>query len=180
MKKIFYLMMIPALISAVSCGGKKDQDKKTGTVAPKDSNLVNVEKEKRALMLTDSLFSAFSAKNGSSEAFINYIADDGILLRPNHRPIVGKDSVTQLMNKKKKKNITMTWTPMYAEVARSGDMGFTYGIYTASVPGLLGKPQIEKGTYVSIWEKDSSGHWKLALDSGNEGIDQKAKAPKQK
>jgi len=171
-------MVVSAIIiSSSSCGGKKSTDKKAGdtTSTVTATGSVDVEKAKQELMAKDAEFSSYSAKNGTSDAFINYIADNGVLLRPNHRPIVGKDSVTIIMNRKKAKAITMTWTPLYAEVAKSGDLGYTYGTYEATATDANGQKLSDSGTYVSIWEKDAEGNWKLALDSGNEGLIQKNK-----
>jgi ketosteroid isomerase-like protein len=60
---------------------------------------------------------------------------------------------------------TLSWQPMNAEISKSGDLGFTYGVYELSI-----KDSVYKGTYVSIWKKQNDGSWKFVLDSGNEGI----------
>ena len=134
-----------------------------------------IEKMKKELINIDIAFSNYSEKNGMNEAFINYVADDGVLLRPYSKPIVGKDNVTALLNKnkgkKKKLNITLKWEPQYADIAASGDLGFTYGIYTLSVSTDDGNSESEFGTYVTIWKKDKDGNWKYALDTGNEGLE---------
>lgn len=178
MKKLVYLMVVSTIIiSSSSCGGKKSTDKKAGdtTSTVASTGTVDVEKAKQELMAKDAEFSSYSAKNGTSEAFINFIADNGVLLRPNHRPIVGKDSVTLILNKKKAKAISMTWKPLFAEVAKSGELGYTYGTYEMSATDANGQKLNDTGTYVSIWQKDASGNWKLALDSGNEGLTPKNK-----
>jgi ketosteroid isomerase-like protein len=43
----------------------------------------------------------------------------------------------------------------YAEAARSGDLGYTWGHY--ALPA-------EKGFYVRAWSRDGDGAWKVALD----------------
>lgn len=43
----------------------------------------------------------------------------------------------------------------FVEVARSRDLGYTYGTYTAA-PG--------KGFYVRAWTREGNGAWKIALD----------------
>jgi ketosteroid isomerase-like protein len=52
-------------------------------------------------------------------------------------------------------------------VANSGELGFTYGIYAMRPKD---KDTVIYGTYTSIWRKQKDGKWKLALDSGNQGI----------
>ena len=122
------------------------------------------------LLAKDIEFSDNCVKNGINESFTRYISDDGVLLRPNHHPVVGKDSVIKLLNNKKKNNFTMRWKPSYACVAKSGELGYTYGVYELSGTAPDNTIISSNGTYVSIWKKDGSGNWKLALDSGNEGL----------
>ncbi len=61
----------------------------------------------------------------------------------------------------------MTWKPKGANVAASGDLGYTYGVYEIHTSA---QDTVLYGTYVSIWKKQQNGKWKFVLDSGNEGI----------
>jgi len=49
----------------------------------------------------------------------------------------------------------------YAEVAQSGDLGYTWGTYALAARG--GGP-IETGHYVRVWARDAAGVWKVSLD----------------
>jgi ketosteroid isomerase-like protein len=65
-------------------------------------------------------------------------------------------------------SFTLTWEPMGGSVANSGELGYTFGVYSL-------KPNNEDtvlyGTYVSIWKKQTDGNWKFVLQSQNEGIE---------
>ena len=50
---------------------------------------------------------------------------------------------------------------------QSGDIGYTYGIHT-NTEKATGK--ITKGTYITIWQKQSDGKWKFVLDTGTQGL----------
>ncbi len=78
--------------------------------------------------------------------------------------LVGKSNVGILF-RGDDSNKEFTWEPLYADVAKSGELGYTYGTYQ-----IITVENSEKGTYVSIWKKDSNGKWKFVLDSGNEGL----------
>jgi hypothetical protein len=65
------------------------------------TKLYQAEKE---LLNKDIEFSSYSAINGTSEAILNFLADDGILLRKGYMPIVGKDSANSLISRKKPPN----------------------------------------------------------------------------
>jgi ketosteroid isomerase-like protein len=116
------------------------------------------------LLKIDQEFSALSQEKGMNHAFMEYVADDGVMLRANNVPIVGKESVSKLFQGDDT-NFTLTWSPLKADIASSGELGYTYGIYE-----LTTENNVQKGTYVSIWKKNSAGNWKFVLDSGNDGI----------
>ena len=125
---------------------------------------VDTTKEKEAMMKADLAFSDLSAQKGMKIAFLQYIDSGGILLRANHYPIVGKDA-QEYLGKINDSSFTLTWKPDAAEIAASGDLGFTYGIYT-----LKQVDTTIQGTYVSVWKKQADGSWKYVLDTGNPGI----------
>lgn len=132
---------------------------------PKTSK-VYLEQQKDLLIQTDREFSLLSMQKGMKVAFKQYIDSTTILLRPDHLPITGRE-IFDFLNKQNDSTFTMIWEPQNAFVSASADIGYTYGIYSAK---LHKRDTILKGTYVSIWQKKKSGKWKLALDSGNEGI----------
>ena len=127
--------------------------------------------DKMKLMDADRAFSAMSEAKGMKTAFIEYLDSNGVLLRPNHLPIAGADAVDFLIQQNDS-DFTLTWEPHNGAVAKSGELGYTYGIY-ALRPSI--KDTIIYGTYVNIWKKDKDGTWKYVLDSGNEGIEEKIK-----
>jgi ketosteroid isomerase-like protein len=155
-------VIIVFIIPFISCGHQKNKESDTT-----QTNIVDVEKVKQEILNRDIEFANYSEKNGMKEAFINYIADNGVLLRPNHKPIIGKDSVSGSMNKNNK--VTIKWAPLFADVSISGDLGYTYGTYTSTTMAK-GQTVTSSGTYVTIWKKDKEGIWKFVLDSGNEGL----------
>jgi hypothetical protein len=61
----------------------------------------------------------------------------------------------------------LTWIPIRADVARSGELGYTYGTY------ILQLSNVDKtgGTYCTIWKKDKNKEWKFALSTGNDGVE---------
>lgn len=122
-------------------------------------NLIDIELE----------FSKLSNEIGFFKAVKQYADDSLVLLRPNHLPIVGQNLKSYLA-KDWPKNTSLTWVPEKAFVAQSGELGYTYGIYTLTINMPDGSQSIEKGTYTSLWKKDAQSTWRLVLDTGNEGI----------
>jgi len=125
-----------------------------------------------ALKKADIEFSNLSRDSGVKDAFIAYTAENGVLLRPYMMPIVGFDAVKKFMEEGDS-NFQLTWEPLYADVCLSGEMGYTYGIYTLVFKDGNGIEKSSRGTYVSIWKKDKNGNWKFVLDTGNPGLEPK-------
>jgi ketosteroid isomerase-like protein len=150
------LLTVAAALMFSSCLFKRDRDKETRADA-----FAKIE-----MMDADRRFSRMSEEKGMKAAFIEYLDSNGVLLRPGRLPIAGADAVDYLIQLNDT-DYTMTWEPRNGVIARSGELGYTYGIY-ALRPSA--KDTVIYGTYVSIWKKEKGGTWKYVLDSGNEGI----------
>ena len=122
--------------------------------------------DKLKMMEADRAFSRLSEAKGMKNAFLDYIDSNGILLRPNHLPLLGADAIDYLIQQNDSA-FTLKWEPKNGAVAASGDLGYTYGLYVLS-PST--NDTVIYGNYVSIWKKQANGKWKFVLDSGNEGI----------
>jgi ketosteroid isomerase-like protein len=125
---------------------------------------VDVSKDAEEIMRADRAFSALSELKGMKEAFLEYADSSAVLLRPGYFPIVGKD-VFEYLNNQNDSGTLLTWSPENAGMAISGDLGYTYGIYTFKTTDT-----VMQGTYVTIWQRQADGSWKYLLDAGNEGI----------
>lgn len=134
---------------------------------------LNHEQRKQELIDTDTQFSKLSEERGLNEAFLSYLSDDGVLLRQNSFPVKGKELIRERFFSDSDSGYTLTWQPMFADIAESGELGYTYGTYEFRTINPDGVPFVGRGTYVSIWKKDSLGNWKLVLDTGNEGLEPK-------
>jgi ketosteroid isomerase-like protein len=148
------ILVVAVVLLFASCKLKRDKEDKADAFA------------KMEMMDADRAFSKMCEEKGMKAAFIEYLDSNGVLLRPNHLPIAGADAVDFLIQQNDA-DFTMSWEPKNGVIARSGELGYTYGIY-ALRPSA--KDTILYGTYVSIWKKEKNGSWKYVLDSGNEGL----------
>lgn len=117
-----------------------------------------------ALLQADRDFSKMSEQIGIKKAFIEYMNEDGILLRPENPPLIGPEAIDYL-SLVNEDDYTLSWEPQGAKVSQSGDMGFTYGIYTLKIADTS-----LQGTYINVWQKDDDGSWKYILNNTNESI----------
>jgi ketosteroid isomerase-like protein len=116
-------------------------------------------------------FAADVAKHGH-DAFLTYFADDGVEVVDG-----GGFNTKEEMRKQPPwpDGTTLTWTPVKAEMAASGDLGYTYGNYVYTAKNKDGKLAANYGKYTSIWKKQKDGQWKVVVDMGNSSPDPKAK-----
>ena len=158
--KSLLLLPLLLLISQISFSSPKNSSK-------------SFRDGKDELIQVDIDFSNLSKEKGMNFAFLEYVADDGVLLRPFTYPIVGKENISKEMLSSDDKNLQLTWSPLYGDVAASEEMGYTYGTYEMKIKKDDGAEEIRKGTYVSIWKKNKAGKWKFVLDTGNPGLEPK-------
>ena len=118
------------------------------------------------LLEADIAFSEMSIEKGMNHAFISFCAHDAVLLRNNAMPLKGAESITESLSLNDDKAYGLSWEPLHARVAKSGDLGYTYGTFAMKAKET---GAISRGTYVSIWIMEE-GSWKWVLDSGNEGL----------
>lgn len=120
------------------------------------------------LQSIDLEFSDYSKQHGFRKAYLEYIDDDGMLLRDNSMPLIGAKAIENITNWNDS-SIVLSWEPMGAQVATSGEMGYTYGTYEMKDIN----DQVERGTYVTIWKKKEDGKWKFVVDANNQGLSDK-------
>jgi ketosteroid isomerase-like protein len=118
------------------------------------------------MLHTDVDFSNLAKEQGFRKAFLEYMAEDGILLRDNSEPIVGAKAI-QYISSINDSTFKLDWDPKGGDMAKSGDMGFTYGLYT-----LTGDTSQQEGTYITVWRKQDDGKWKFLLDASTQGLGQ--------
>jgi ketosteroid isomerase-like protein len=114
----------------------------------------------QSLIESERAFSRLSEEKGIKEAFLTYLADDSIVFLP--KPVPGRKAYEAGPDDSP---VLLTWEPAYAEIALDGDLGFTTGPYQVrdkSKPG----DSARFGHYVSLWQKQPGGFWKVVLDAG--------------
>jgi ketosteroid isomerase-like protein len=117
------------------------------------------------LLQTDLAFSRLCEEKGAAAAFYEFLTPEATSLPPGEFPIKGREAIR--VHWSAGPQGALTWKPATAQVARSGELGYTWGTYEFSVSGPDGRPQISYGKYVTIWKKQADGSWKVLLDTGN-------------
>jgi ketosteroid isomerase-like protein len=126
--------------------------------------------EKRAdaaaqVRAADSSFADLADRMGVAFAFSNTVAPMGAVFGPA-RLVVGRDAVQEYYASQGT-GTSLTWHPVYAAAAGSGDLGFTVGEYIATGRGPSGAAVQRFGKYLTIWQRQPDGTWKFVIDGGN-------------
>jgi ketosteroid isomerase-like protein len=121
--------------------------------------------EKAALIRIDEQFSADAQRMGVAEAFARYAAPDARMLPQGSDVVSGLDGVRKQMSGFPK-GATLAWKPFHADVAASGDLGYTLGTYELRAKDGSGQATVAYGKYCSIWKKQPDGSWKWVVDVG--------------
>lgn len=61
---------------------------------------------------------------------------------------------------------SMEWHPETVVVQSDGILGLSKGPYTMTVTAPDGTTSAQKGQFISIWERQENGDWKIIFDSG--------------
>lgn len=120
---------------------------------------VNVMATREGLINRDREFSKASATQGALKAFQSYAAENVRLFRNGHFPFVGKPAIAEALASNKG---VLTWQPTATDVSRSGDLGYTYGLYEIRTDDSA-HTLAAKGNYMRFWKKQG-GVWRVVLD----------------
>ena len=106
-------------------------------------------------------FAKSASEVGTHDAFLKFIADDGILFRPT--PVNGKKFLNE---NNKPSNSLLSWYPAIAFVSRSGDLGFTTGPWEWR-RSKTDSSALAFGNFCTVWQRQLNGEWKFVIDIGN-------------
>ena len=150
------LMFIIAgsLVSALLCAAASAQ------LPPLPTGDKNFPKTLIPMVEAEHAFAQYSIAHGMKDAFISFAAPDGIIVR--REPV----NAIELWTKTNPAPTgQLSWYPIYADVSRSGDLGYTTGPWE-----FRDKPEDKdasgNGHFITLWRRQSDGTWKYEFDMG--------------
>lgn len=112
-----------------------------------------------SLVNTERSFARTAAERGTRDAFLAFLAEDGIVFAPD--PQNGKKT----WEARPSRPGLLSWEPIYADISAAGDLGYTTGPWEFRPKGADDKP-VAFGNFMTIWRKQSDGTFKFLLDLG--------------
>jgi ketosteroid isomerase-like protein len=128
------------------------------TVAGARAEDVDLEKAVGSLIAAEKAYAELAGEKGFREASISVFADDAVIFAPN--AVNGKKFWREA-----KKDPIITRRPVFASISRSGELGYTTGPWESRKSREVQNPDAF-GHFVTIWQKNKDGVWKVALDVG--------------
>jgi ketosteroid isomerase-like protein len=124
-----------------------------------------VDRDPKILLQAERAFAKATAERGV-DGWMEFMAPNAVEL--STEPLVGLDQIRAGMTKQfKLPGFKITWEPAKAEFLGQGDVGYAVGRYEVRFTSDDGKPQVEKGTYLTTWQKQKDGSWKVVSDIGS-------------
>lgn len=123
------------------------------------------EKWKQEIANTEKEFADRVAQNGIGPAFLEFAAPDAVLMR-NDSLLIGRESIAGYLKETPAngRTIELSWKPDFVDVARSGDLGYTYGKYVFTATDTLGISRISEGIFHTVWKRQPDGRWRFVWD----------------
>jgi ketosteroid isomerase-like protein len=150
------IIMLAALMLAFATGAFAQKEERQARL----NSLVQAERD----------FARTASAKGMKDAFLAYAADDGIVFR---RTAV---NAKQVWSSGPAPTGLLSWQPIFADISRAGDLGYTTGPYEFREKATDEKPA-GQGHYMTIWRKQADGSWKFALDFGTRNPQTTAPVP---
>ncbi len=109
---------------------------------------------------------AVSAKD--LDKMMSFLAADAQGLYSGSEPVIGQEAIRESWSKEMEDpNYALSWETTKVKVARLSDLAYEMGTYEETRSDARKRPQTTKGKYLTIWEKQADGTWKVTVDIGN-------------
>jgi ketosteroid isomerase-like protein len=111
-----------------------------------------------SLVASEQAFARMSLEKGVRDAFLHWMAPDGVIFRPL------ATNARRTWESRGPVAARLAWSPVFAEVSAAGDLGYTTGPWELRPDDT--KLPLGHGHFVSVWQKQGDGEWRVAVDIG--------------
>src|SRR5450631_3071521 len=123
------------------------------------------DRDSSVLLQAEHAFAKATAERGV-DGWMEFMAPNAVEL--STEPLVGLNQIRAGMTKQfAQPGFKITWEPTKAEFLGQGDVGYAVGRYEVRFTGDDGTPKVRKGTYLTTWQQQDDGSWKVVSDIGS-------------
>lgn len=159
-----FLMLLCGVSAGQSAPGYDPLGKNTFQISPLTQPAITPGM--LTLLELETKFADAVAKGGG-KAFSSWFAEDGVSLANKQAPVMGRAAIAARAVWDPKE-YQLTWVADGAQMGPSNDMGFTWGHYDGVSKDQHGETVKTSGRYMTIWKKQATGEWKVAMDASAE------------
>lgn len=110
---------------------------------------------------------AQATKERGLDGWMSFFADDAYV--GTNPGVKGKLELRRFYARMfSRRDLQFEWAPEQSQVFPSGLMGYTSGRYKMSYTTFEGKTASQTGSYITIWQKQPDGTWKVLSDFGSQ------------
>lgn len=113
-----------------------------------------------SLVAAERAFARAALDSTAQLAFVRRFAPQGLIYRPR---VVRAGEY--LRARPMARGLSLVWEPTFADVAASGDLGYTTGPWISRRSDVQGSDP-SFGQYVTIWRRQPDGAWKVEVHAG--------------
>lgn len=114
---------------------------------------------------------AAAATAGNLDTVMGMHAADAMVFPPDQPMVQGTAGIRQLWEELSgMPGFAISWQPTGSSAAASGDVGYSWGTARLTMNGPDGMPMTSDEKYVTVWRRDASGAWKVAIDIFNSSM----------
>jgi ketosteroid isomerase-like protein len=125
--------------------------------------------ERAALLETDRAWSAAAASGAGVDEIVSYWSAEAVVIPPGAPALRGLDEIRDYISGASSiPGFSVSWTPEGAELAASGDLGYTYGTNRFTFENGAGQLTTATGRYLTTWRKQPDGSWKCTYEVWND------------
>lgn len=128
------------------------------------SSVAPGEPDTKEIYQTEKAFEKMCADKGVAEAFAAFAADSAVIKRGNDSLISGREAIRNYYNSPVYKTAVVKWTPDFIDIAKAGDMAYSYGKYNWTLTDSAGEVTNYTGVYMTVWKRQKDGSWKYVWD----------------
>ena len=122
------------------------------------------DRDTKVLIDAEHAFAKATAERGV-DGWMEFMAPNAVVL--GGEPLVGLELIRAGMGKPLgTPGFKLTWEPTKAEFLGKGDIGFVVGRWERHFNDADGKPQVSHGSYLTTWQLQKDGSWKVISDVG--------------
>ena len=112
---------------------------------------------------------AFARETSSDRAdgWVRYFTEDAVMFQGGSL-VSGREEIRIMMAPVfADTSFSLEWEPVQAHVSAGLDLGYTIGRWRSTRTRADAPDDVETGSYVTIWRRQSDGRWLAVLDIGN-------------